>query len=61
MKEMVGSGDRELDKQLDLEGYSYDEIEPTNVKDAKAELQVTPLQQLVYWHIETVIVTEGTG
>jgi len=48
MKEMVGSGDRELDKQLDLEGYSYDEIEPTNVKDAKSELQVTLLQQLVY-------------
>lgn len=39
-KELAGLEDRELEKQLDLEGYSYDEEEPEEVKSARAELKV---------------------
>ncbi|XP_067938364.1 kinesin-like protein KIF19 [Watersipora subatra] len=39
-KELRGAGDRELEKQLDLEGLSYSSEEPDYVRVARSELKV---------------------
>ena len=38
--QLLGAGDRDLEKQLDLEGASYSDEEPEFVKMARSELKV---------------------
>lgn len=40
-KELIGAGDKELEKRLDLEGASYGDEDPEDVKMARDELKVS--------------------